>query len=426
MEKPTTEKPATTSVPDMFDMPKGSIFKKLAYVLAFVGPASMICSTSMGPGTATSCIQAGAMFGYDLLWVVILSGIMCGGVAYLGAKVTAISGKPAYEFIEEKIGRVLSVILFIVVLCTWYMVIYSQGSTMMHLSKIIFGESMGGIAFVITIAVIAYLYVVSSNTSVIKIASVMCTFMAAIFFINIFVSHPTLSEMAGGLVPKIPGGTQGGIIVAGIIGGSAPGTSALWYSYSVKNQKWDKPKALSFIKYDQIIFAGLFTVFSLGIFISGAAVLNPAGIQVSSALDAAVALKPVAGNFATYIFIAGFWGAVFTTIGGMSTLATYCLNSMFRICEDRTDKKVRKFVLVGIVISLLGGLSGGNALSLLVNFMGALNIGGLVIIAVLLFHCCNKKFTGIEYANKWYTNVMGFIILAFNVYSAWTYVARFL
>lgn len=41
---------------DIFDMPKGSIFKKLAYVLAFVGPASMICSTSMGPGTATSCI----------------------------------------------------------------------------------------------------------------------------------------------------------------------------------------------------------------------------------------------------------------------------------------------------------------------------------------------------------------------------------
>lgn len=42
-----------------FALPKGSIFKKLAYVLAFVGPASMICSTSMGPGTATSCIQGG-------------------------------------------------------------------------------------------------------------------------------------------------------------------------------------------------------------------------------------------------------------------------------------------------------------------------------------------------------------------------------
>ncbi|WP_209341488.1 divalent metal cation transporter [Flavonifractor sp. AGMB03687] len=419
-------KPATAQQSDIFDMPKGSIFKKLAYVLAFVGPASMICSTSMGPGTATSCIQAGASFGFDMLWAVILSGLMCGGVAYLGAKVTAISGKPAYEFIEEKIGRVPSVILFLVVLCTWYMVVYSQGATMMHLNNIIFGERFGTIAFIITIAIIAYLYVVSSNTSVVKIASIMCTLMAAIFFINIFVCQPSLSDMAKGLIPRIPGGVQGAIIMAGIVGGSAPGTSALWYSYSVKNQKWDTPKALGFIKYDQIIFAGMFTIFSLGIFISGAAVLNPAGIQVSSALDAAVALKPIAGNFATYIFIAGFWGAVFTTIGGMSTLATYCLNSMVRIHEDRTNIKVRKFVLIGIVVSLLGGLSGGNALSLLVNFMGALNIGGLVIIAILLFYCCNKKFTGPEYATKWYTIVLGLVILGFNVYSAWTYVARFL
>lgn len=419
-------KPNVNPQTDMFEMPKGSIFKKLAYVLAFIGPASMICSTSMGPGTATSCIQGGALFGYDLLWVIILSGIMCGGVAYFGAKITAISGKPVYEFIEEKIGRVPSIILFVVVLCTWYMVIYSQGSTMMSLNAIMFGDKYGPIAFVITILVIAYLYVVSSNNSVVKIASIMCTIMAAIFFINIFVSQPDGADLAKGLIPKLPGGTQGAIIVAGIIGGSAPGTSALWYSYSVKNQKWDRPKALGFIKYDQIIFAGMFTIFSLGIFISGAAVLFPAGIQVSSALDAAVALEPVAGRFATYIFIAGFWGAVFTTIGGMSTLATYCLNSMLRISEDRTSMKVRKYVLIGIVISLLGGLSGGNALNLLVNFMGALNIGGLVIIAILLCYCCRKSFTGLEYANKWYTNVLGVLILVFNVYSAWTYVERFM
>ncbi len=137
---------------DDFQLPKGNILKKLAYITAFVGPASMICSTSMGPGTATSCIQGGAMFGYDILWVILLSGLMCGGVAYLGAKVTAITNKPVYEFIEEKIGKALSVILFLVVLLTWNMVIYSQGSTMMQLSTIIFGQSLAPVAFVITIS----------------------------------------------------------------------------------------------------------------------------------------------------------------------------------------------------------------------------------------------------------------------------------
>ena len=407
---------------DMFEIPKGSIFKKLAYVLAFVGPASMICSTSMGPGTATSCIQAGADYGYSLLWVVLLSGLMCGFVAYIGAKTTALSGLDVYQFIEKKIGRVITLILFGVVLITWNMVIYSQGSIMMHLNKIMFGETGGPIAFVITLIVIAYLYVFSSNTNVLKIASAMCTFMAAIFFINIFMVRPDPAALAQGLIPKIPEGAA--VVMAGIVGGSAPGTSALWYAYSVKNQGWDKPKALNFIKYDQLIFAGMFTVFSLGIFLSGAAVLNPAGIQVSSALDAATALEPVAGSFATYIFIAGFWGAVFTTIGGMSTLSSYAINSMFHISEDRTSKKLRIFILISILISVLGGLQGGSALSLLVKFMGALNVGGLVIISVLVFFTSRKSFAG-EYVNKWYTTLIGLIIVALNMYATWTFLSKF-
>lgn len=409
---------------DEFRLPEGGIIKKLMYILAFVGPASMICSTSMGPGTASSCIQAGSLFGYDLLWVIVISGIMCGGVAYIGAKTTAISGLNVFDFIKSKIGKVATAILFTVVLCTWMMVIYSQGATMKHLNDLLFGTTVSPIAFVITLAVISYLYVVSSNNRIIKIASVMCTLMAIIFFINVFFVRPDMGQMASGLIPGLPTSAQA-IIIAGVIGGSAPGTSALWYSYSVKNQKWDKPSALNFIKYDQIVFALMFTIFSLGIFLSGAAVLNPAGIQVSSALDAAKAIEPLAGSAGKYIFLLGFWGAVFTTIGGMSTLASYGMNSLFNISENNSDIKVRRLVLIGIALSLLGGLSGGNAMKLLVNFMGLLNIGGLVIICILTFYTSSKKFAG-EYVNKWYTTLMGIVILAFNIYSAWTYVARFL
>lgn len=109
----------------------------------------------------------------------------------------------------------------------------------------------------------------------------------------------------------------------------------------------------------------------------------------------------------------------------MSTLASYCINSLCHISEDNSDIKVRRLILIGIVISLIGGLSGGNAMNLLVNVMGLLNVGGLVIICILTFFTSSKKFAG-EYKNKWYTTLMGIIILAFNVYSAWTYVARFL
>ncbi|OUO94287.1 divalent metal cation transporter [Cloacibacillus sp. An23] len=409
---------------DEFQLPKGGLIKKLMYIMAFIGPASMLCSTSMGPGTASSCIQAGSMFGYDLLWAIVLSGIMCGGVAYIGAKATALSGKDVFELIRERIGNVACSILFVVVLITWYMVIYSQGSIMRHLNDIMFGEQAAAVAYVVTILLIAYLYYASTNNRIIKMASIMCTVMAIIFFINVFYVRPNIGQLIGGMVPK-RFSLDEAIIIAGVIGGSAPGTSALWYSYSVKNQQWDKPSALGFIKWDQIVFAAMFTIFSLGIFLSGAAVLFPAGIKAMSAVEAAKALEPLAGVLGTYIFIAGLWGAVFTTIGGMSTLGSYCLNSLFHISKDNSDVKVRRLILIGIVISLFGGMSGGNAMSLLVNFLGLLNIGGLVIITILTYLTSNSKFSG-QYKNKWYTTLMGLIILGFNAYSTWTYIARFL
>lgn len=107
-----------------------------------------------------------------------------------------------YQFIEKKIARVLTLILFAVVLVTWNMVIYSQGSTMMHLNKIMFGETGGPIAFVITLAIIAYLYVVASNNSVLKIASAMCTLMAAILLRQYLCGAPDAAAMAQGLSPK--------------------------------------------------------------------------------------------------------------------------------------------------------------------------------------------------------------------------------
>ena len=407
-----------------FKIPDGSLIKKMKYIIAFIGPASIITSTAMGAGTASSCVQAGALFGYDLLWVILLSGLMCGGVSFIGAKATSITGMNVFDLIEFKMGKVFAKILFGIVLCTWLMVLYSQGATMKHLNDVLFGEGLSPYTFTLTILIIGFIYTTGSNNRVLKIASVMCTLMAAIYFINVFYVKPDLGELAKGIIPGIPTAAQAAI-VAGVIGGSGPGTSALWNSYSVKAQKWDKPSCISFIAWDQFIFAIIFTIFSLGIFLSGAAVLYPAGIKVTSALDAAKAIEPIAGAAGKYIFALGLWGAVFTTIGGMSTLASYAMNSLLRISENNSDKKVRRLIYIGIVLTLISGTIKVNVMALLVNFIGLLNIGGFVIILLLTYFTSSEKHAG-AYKNKWYIKLLGIIICCFNFYAVITYILRFI
>lgn len=407
---------------EAFELPKASLFEKFSYILSFVGAGSILMSAAMGPGTVASCVTAGADFGYMLLWIILLSGVMNGVVAYIGGKVTALSGKNVYEYIRDNTSKWFANTLMLIVLFTWYLVIFSQGATMKHLTDIMFGR-FSTLAFIITIFGIGYIFT-SGKQNAIRLASFMCTAMAIIYFVNIFFIKPDVVEMSKGLVPRLPSLAEA-IVIAGLMGGSAPGTSALWYSFSVKDNNWDKPSSLKFIAWDQIFFALLFTVFSVGIYLSGATILHPAGIRVNSALDAAKAIEPFVGNFAKWIFILGFWGAVFTTIGGMSTLGSYGINSVLEMDQSLNDKKVKRVVWVGILLALAGGIIKTGAIKLMIYFLGLLNVGGFVIISLLTYYTSSGKHAG-KYKNKWYITAIGLIICLLNFYSVLVYIRQFI
>lgn len=407
-------------------MPKANVFKKMSYIMSFVGAGSILMSAAMGPGTLSSVLTAGANYGYMLLWVVVLSGVMNGMVAYIGGKVACLSGKNVYEYLGEKINPTFSKVLLGVVLCTWFMVIFSQGSAMLNLVQFTIGSTgpISIVAFILIELLAGYVFTQGKN-SALKIASIMVTVTSILYLINLIIIKPEASAIVGGMVPKLPPLAQAGII-AGIIGGSAPGTSAAWYSYGVKDNNWTSPKNLKFIAWDQVYFALLFTIFSVGAYISAAAVLNPAGIAVNNSLDAAIALEPIVGSAAKWIFAAGFFGALFTTIGGMSSLASQGISTLFNIEGDSLNNtKVKKIIWVGIVVSILGGFAAKYAMGLLINFLGFLNIGGFVIILLLTYFTSSEKHAG-EYKNKWYTTLVAAVIVLFNLYAVITYITKFI
>ncbi len=408
-----------------FNMPEGSIFKRLAYIMSFVGAGSVLMSAVMGPGTLASVATAGADFGYSLLWIIILSGIMSGFVAYVGGKVAAVKKVNVFEFLSQEISPVFAKVLLTVVLITWYMVIFAQGVAMLDLVKYISGlDGMAATIIFILIVVLAGYIFTKGKSSTIKLASAMVTITAVLYLVNIVYVKPDVKSITSGLVPNLPSAASA-MVVAAIIGGSSPGTSALWYSFSVKDSKFTSPKNLRFIAWDQIYFTLTFTIFSVGAYLSAAQVLHPAGVEVTSALSAAKSLEPIAGAFAKWVFSAGFFGALFTTIGGMSTIGSYGITSLFDLGESLDDKKVKNLVWLGILVVLLGGLVAGAAMKVLVNFIGLLNVGGFIIILILTYYTSSEKFFG-EYKNKWYTTLMCIVITLFNFYSVVIYIKRFL
>src|SRR5947209_12725042 len=73
--------------------------------LAFVGPAVVASIAYMDPGTFATNIQAGAKYGYGLLWVVLLANLIAMLFQALSAKLGIVTGRNLAEMCREQFPR---------------------------------------------------------------------------------------------------------------------------------------------------------------------------------------------------------------------------------------------------------------------------------------------------------------------------------
>jgi Mn2+/Fe2+ NRAMP family transporter len=109
-------------------------------------------------------------------------------------------------------------------------------------------------------------------------------------------------------IPHLPTSPAGWIAIAAALGTTlAPWGLAFIQSYAV--DKKISVETLRWARVDVVIGSVLTGVIGLAIAVACAATLNRAGVHITDAGDAAAALKPLAGRFATVLFGAGLLGA---------------------------------------------------------------------------------------------------------------------
>jgi Mn2+/Fe2+ NRAMP family transporter len=160
-------------------------------------------------------------------------------------------------------------------------------------------------------------------------------------------------------------------------------------------------------------FSGLVMFF---IILTTGTVLYNSGIhQIDTVEQAALALKPLAGNFAYLLFAVGVIGTGLLAIPVLSGSLSYIITETFG-WEQGLDKKFHeaKAFYIVIAISLLLGLSlnyiGISPIKALIYTAILYGITAPVLIAIILHICNNKKVMGI-YTNDKKANIFGFAAL---------------
>ena len=307
--------------------------------LAVLGPGIITANVDNDAGGILTYSQAGAQFGYMLLWTMIPITLALVVVQEMCARMGAVTGKGLSDLIREEFG--LRVTFFTMIL----LVIVNFGNVMTEFSGIAGSMQLFHISKYISVpicAALVWLLVVKGDyKGVEKIFLLASAFYIAYIAAGVLAGpdwHTAL--LATVKLPPRPIWRKSSYIymVVGVIGT----TIAPWMQFYLQSSVVEKGinvKQLGASRLDVIIGSFFTDIVAWFIIVACAATLFVHGmgaIQVPS--DAAEAMKPLAGQYAFILFAAGLFNASLfaASILPLSTAYTVCEGMGF---ESGLDKR---------------------------------------------------------------------------------------
>jgi len=278
----------------------------VAAFLAVLGPGLLAGLSDDDPAGITTYSILGADFGYRLLWIIPFSTVLLVQFHLLAVRIGAATGKGFVGVIRSHWGRAWGYAAVVGLLFANF------GTICAEYAGISAAAGMIGIPAWVSspmAAVLISLVVVLGSFHRIERILLVISSTLALYIIDGIVAQPDWSEVLhNALIPHFPTDHLGWVVIAATLGTTlAPWGLAFIQSYAV-----DKKITVAQLKWERVdvVIGSLLTgIIGIAIAVSCAATLNRAGIHITDAGDAAIALRPLAGSFATLLFGAGLLGA---------------------------------------------------------------------------------------------------------------------
>ena len=295
--------------------------------LLILGPGLIASSAGNDAGGIATYSSAGAKFGYDLIWVLIVIIVSLGVVQEMCARLGAATGRGLLDLIRERFG--IGWALFVMGI----LLIANSGLIITEFLGIGAAGELLGLPKLLIVPVAAillwYLVIFGSYASVEKIFVAM-TLVFFTYPVAAVLARPNWSEVArGALVPTFQVDRDYLFILVGLLGTTITPFMQFFQQSStvergVARRHYGPERA------DAYLGAIVSNLISIMMVIATAATLYRAGQrEIGTAADAARALEPFAGNAATLLFSVGLLGASMLA-GAVLPLATaYAVSEVF-------------------------------------------------------------------------------------------------
>src|ERR1044072_7807434 len=294
----------------------------LAY-LAILGPGMITANAGNDAGGIATFASVGADFGYALLWLLIPITISLGIVQEMCARMGAVTGKGLADLIRERFGVRWTALIMLALL------VAKAGVTVSEFVGIAAATELFGVsrfASVPVAAIAVWFLVVKGSYKRVERAFLLMTLVFLGYVVSAFLSRPDWTAVAVGLVrPEFKLEHAFLFTFVAIIGTTISPYMQVYVQSSVV-EKGVTPENYSKTKADVWVGTVFAIVIVFFIIVSTAATLHKSGIQISTAADAAHALRPLAGRYAETLFGMGLFGASMLAAGVLPLATAYSIS----------------------------------------------------------------------------------------------------
>ena len=343
--------------------------------LEVLGPGLVTGAADDDPSGIGTYSQVGAQFGYGMAWTMFFGFPLLASIQAICARIGATTGKGIAQNLRQHyppwLLRAVVVLLLIANVINLGADLGAMGAVLALIipGPVLLFTALFGVASVVLEVWVSY----ARYASILKWTTLSLFSYVAV----VFVSHVPWSEaIRSTLIPSFNFDKDHAMALVAIFGTTISPYLFFWQAgqeVEEQHRRHVKPLMVSpttaghelkRIRTDTLVGMGFSHITALFIIIATAATLHAHGItNVTSAAQAAEALRPIAGQFAFALFAVGIIGTGLLAVPVLAGSAAYAVSETFDWTEglDRRPREAKAFYAV-IALATLGGVA--------LNFIG--------------------------------------------------------
>ncbi len=351
--------------PSMEDAPaerEQSWLKKL-------GPGLITGAADDDPSGIATYSQAGAQFGFNMLWTVLFTYPLMVGIQLVSARIGAVSGHGLATNIRRHYSAWLLYSVVGLLLIANTINIAADISAMGEALKLIIGgpAQMYAAVFGLVSLVLQVFIPYRRYVRLLKwLTLALLAYVATVFVVHV----PWSTALISALAPHLSWQSEYITTVVAVFGTTISPYLFFWQASQEVEEQLANPEAqalikapqqapasLRRIKIDTFIGMGFSNLVAFFIILTTAVTLHMHGITViQTSAQAAAALRPIAGNFAFILFSAGIIGTGMLALPVLAGSSAYAMAETFKWkgSLERTPMQAKQFYAIITVSTLIG------------------------------------------------------------------------